>query len=712
MAGSTSKLRRTILLLGAPFAVVVVGLITFLTTSNTTAEMERSITDGLIEEAARASSVVTQYLRERRADVHAMTQIPSVITAARDAGNQVATRGLDRLSIAVLEDRFASNRTLGGGEALRDFMLRFRDQSDFAEIFFTEQNGFNVEATNQTSDFVQSDEEWWQRALADGSFQGEPAFDQSAGVVALEYSSAIVDPSDGTTLGVLKGVVQLSRLATLLQLTAVGGNETRIEVVDSLGRLVVSEDDIRQLAITDGAAAIPRGSQPDAVTITTADGQSELVASVPTDGGRWFVLARELAVTARAPVAAVRQSAYVTGGLLLAFALAALIAVTNWLDNRITKPVQAAGAVARRVAAGDLSVGTITDEGRHDEVHDLLSSVDAMVRSLSSLVGTIHTSAVDCATMAGQISASTQQMTASTQEMAKTSQHLSVEAAEQTNMIQETSEGASRILEMASKLAEGTKTAATRNTALRTVADHHRHLLLQGSEQLAQLTDDIGRGAEEAQALAEMSEEIQKFVAQAKAIAAQTNMLSLNASIEAARAGASGGEGRGFAVVADEVRKLAAQAGRAAAVTSETVGKVLTTVHSTRDRLQGIAEGNTSVQEVARSAAVGLKEVAEAAATNSAWTDETSAAADTARQLVAEITTRLKEISDRTEAFLVAAEEIAASAQQQTASTEEIASSAAQLAAVAERLTADVSSFRLRSGPVGSMSGPSDTSTR
>ena len=133
-------------------------------------------------------------------------------------------------------------------------------------------------------------------------------------------------------------------------------------------------------------------------------------------------------------------------------------------------------------------------------------------------------------------------------------------------------------------------------------------------------------------------------------------------------------------------------------MTSETVGKVLTNVERTRTRFKGIAAGSESVQEIAQSAARGLAEVAEAAAGNKAWTDETSGAAEQAQRFVQDISAELTDISGRTEAFLTAAEEIAASAQQQTASTQEIAASAAKLAEVAERLTGNVSSFRLRRG--------------
>ncbi len=704
MPESASKLRRTVLSIGAPVAVLVIGSITVLTTRSTTAEMEKSMADGLIADAIRASDVLGQYLNERRSDVEFLAQIPQIVSAARRAGDEVDQRGLVRFSLQELERRFEINRTLGAGTELGDYLRRFRDRTDFAEIFFTERNGFNVEATNRTSDFVQSDEVWWQRAMADGSFQGDPAADVSAGVVALDYSVAITDPEDGARLGVIKGVIDLSPLARLLN--GSGDNVAlRIEVVDSLGRLVVSSDNERLLQAADNADAIPRTQQPEVMETRAADGFGEIVASVPAENARWWVLARELTATARAPVAAVRSSGYVTGGVMIVLSLIILLGVTSWLDTRITKPLQAVGAVAQRIAEGDLTMDTMTEESRDDEVHDLISSVNEMVGTLTTLVGAIHSSADESAAMAQEISASTQQMSASTQEMSKTCQHLAAQAADQASMIQNATSKVQQILDIASQLAQGTRTAAGRNAALQTVAEHHRSLLIESSDKLTTLTADIAKGLEDAQALSEMSQEIQTFVGQAKSIATQTNMLALNASIEAARAGASGSEGRGFAVVADEVRKLATQAARAATMTSDTVGKVLANVERTRTRLEGIAAGSVFVQEIAQSAANGLKEVAEAADGNKKWTAETSEAADQAQRLVEDISKQLHEISGRTESFLSAAEEIAASAEQQTASTEEIASSAAQLAEVAERLMGDVSSFRLRPGSAPAVSG-------
>src|SRR6266853_343369 len=73
---------------------------------------------------------------------------------------------------------------------LRDYIQR----SEFAELFFTESHGYSVLASNRTSDFLQSDEEWWRRAVADGVDEGVPRYDSSAAAVSLEYDVAIQAP--------------------------------------------------------------------------------------------------------------------------------------------------------------------------------------------------------------------------------------------------------------------------------------------------------------------------------------------------------------------------------------------------------------------------------------------------------------------------------------------------------------------------------------
>lgn len=693
MAQASSKLRSTVLLIGAPAAAVLVGVVTFIAHRNTTIQLERAASDRLIDAGTRASGVVRAYLRERRADVALLARAPGIVQTTQTAGTLAARRGLDRLASDLLDERFEANPFLGAPDDIDNLLIWVRNRSGFHEIVLTEQHGFNVAGTDPPTSFARSNEEWWQRAMEEGEFLGAPEYDVGAGTVVMDYAVGIASSEADAPVGVIRGTIPLAPLADLIDTGRRNGGGA-VEVVDQTGRVLVSRDTARVQRARINTAAISLAIDSALVSTTAAVGGTELAAAVPITDLGWWVIVRPS--DAAGSAATITETVFVTSGALLAAALILLLALTRWLDRRVTQPVKTVGAIASRVADGDLSVSVAGRRTGSDEVQQLLSAVDLMVAVLRELVGAIRTSTYQTAAMAEQISSSAQEVSVSTETMANTSRDLSVRARQQAALVREASGDADRILAIASRLAEGTSQAVERNAALQATAERHRTSLLESSERLAQLAGEIERSAAEAQTLVDLSAEIQQFVSQARGIAAQTNMLSLNAAIEAARA--EGGDGRGFAVVADEVRKLAVQAARAATTTSETVAKILGTVQTTRSRLGRLVEGSSAVQEVARSAASGLQEVAQAAADYASWTDEISEGAADARRLVAEITERLQVLAGSTESGLAAAEALADTAARQTESSQEIAASAVHLLEVADRLTSDVKSFRLSAG--------------
>ena len=360
------------------------------------------------------------------------------------------------------------------------------------------------------------------------------------------------------------------------------------------------------------------------------------------------------------------------------------------LLSRVLKATGKVAVVASRVAQGDLSM---PDWASREGLDGLSSSVVGMVKRLQGLVGAIRQHSHDAAAMAQQIAASTQQMTASTQEVAGTTGELTDRANQQAAVVRAAAEDAGKILEIAHELAAGATQAAERNAALARVARAHRERLDESTAELARLAEEIERGAAEAEALATASGNIEKFITQAKAIAKQTHMLALNASIEAARAG---DEGRGFSVVAEEVRKLANQAAVAATSTSETVQRVVVQVQTARERLLRLGKGGTAARDAAHAAAVGLMNVAADAEANDEWTRRISSSAGEVRGLIEGIAGRMKEVSAGTEDYAAAAQQIASAAEQLNASTEEISSSAGHLAQAAEKLTGAVGGFQLQ----------------
>jgi len=691
MPTRTQQLRQSVLFVGLGTAFVLVVSLALVARQTARRTLEEQTRQRGVEVATRVGNLASAYIRERRREAELLAASPLLIAAADQASQDATQRKLNQLDIPTLERQFNSTRELGGDPALKRYLRDYVERSDVAELFFTDSHGYNVLTSDRTSDFVQSDEDWWQQAFAKGAFEGEPKYDSSAAAVSLEYDVAIRAPGRARPVGVLKAVYALDRLGPLLGVADLG-DSAYLEVVDEHGHLLVAPAGEQLLAELPDEKQIQRVDRPRSAVVRTARGVQELVITVPANQGHWWIVFRQ--PTARAYAAASATERNLGIGLLavLAVAVGVLLWLSRWLNRRVTEPVRAAGAIASRVASGDLSVTIVTERAEASEVSELLSAVHTMVVALRRLVGAIRQAADEAAAMAAEISAATQQMSAGTEQLTATTQDLTKKAAEQSQLVRSAADDTGRILQIASILASGSEEAARRNAALSGLARKHKDLLDQSTAQLTKLAEDVEKGAAEAEALTKSAQDIQKFVAQAKAVATQTNMLALNAAIEAARAGP---QGRGFAVVADEVRKLASQAAISAGETADTVRGVTTRVQATRDRLLRLAQGGAAAREAAHSAAQGLATVAGEADANDAWSREIATSATEVKRLVEEIATRLSEVAQGTEHLLASAEEIAASSEEQSASTQEIASSANQLAEAADKLQGAVKTFRL-----------------
>ena len=697
MAIKSQQLRQSFLISGAGAAVLLVLLVAWITSNRVGSVLQQQADERGRDLAARSAAIVTQYMRERRREVTALASEPQVIAAVQDAAQAATTRGLDRVPIPDLERQFNATRQFGADPVLRDYLRAYASTSDLAEIIVTESHGLTVVASDRTSDFVQRDETWWQRAISEGHFEGQAGFDSSANAASVELDVAIHPPRLRQPIGVVKAIVALDRLTALLGTQEVTSG-AYLQLVDGRGDLLVTKDPALLLQALPDKDRVPLGAEPRIAHVTTVRDEDELVVSVPANQGaggggtQWWVLYREPLATAFATARSTQRAVWFGALLVAAIAVGALFWLSQRLGRLVTEPVRAAGAIASRVAGGDLSVTVSTHRAEAAEVAELMSSVHSMVVALRRLVGAIRAAADEAAAMATEISASTQEMSASTQEMAATSQDLSRRAGEQAQLIRAAADDAARILQIAAKLAQGADEAARRNADLSALARRHKDGLDQSTVRLAKVAEEVAKGAEEAETLMQATAKIQTFVAQTKAVATQTNMLALNAAIEGSRAGP---QGRGFAVVADEVRKLASIAAAAAGATADTVREVLARVQATRDRLVRLAEGGSAVREASQTAAQGLAMVAGEADANAAWGHEIAQSAGELRALVEEIANRLTTVAGQTDSLLASAQELAASGEQQSASTQEIASSANQLAEAADRLTGAVKSFRL-----------------
>jgi len=211
--------------------------------------------------------------------------------------------------------------------------------------------------------------------------------------------------------------------------------------------------------------------------------------------------------------------------------------------------------------------------------------------------------------------------------------------------------------------------------------------------QMERLGKDIRLTAEVIYALGDKSEKIGEVVDIIRSIADQTNLLALNAAIEAARAGEAG---RGFAVVADEVRKLAEGSAESADQIAGMINEIQKSTQDAVGAMQKGSEGVSEGSEVISRVGSGLTQIIEAVRRTSQLAADISKAAKEQTSRASDGAQRIEEINAIAEETAASTEQVAASTEEATASMEELTATSAQLAEMSRELQGLVAKFDSR----------------
>jgi len=259
-------------------------------------------------------------------------------------------------------------------------------------------------------------------------------------------------------------------------------------------------------------------------------------------------------------------------------ALALSLLITLRVNAHITSPVMAMTGMIDVLAGGDLTRELPVEST--DELGVMAQRLNEMIRNLREMIGGIIEAVATLAGASTQISSSTEEMAAGSQE--------------QTSQAGEVS---SAVAMMAKSIAENSTSAgdaASTAKIAREAAERGGQVVEQTVGGMRRIADVVNGSAATVQTLGKSGDQIGEIISVIDDIADQTNLLALNAAIEAARAGE---QGRGFAVVADEVRRLAERTTKATkeiaamirTIQSETKGAVTAMNQGTKEVNDGIA---------------------------------------------------------------------------------------------------------------------------
>jgi methyl-accepting chemotaxis protein len=333
------------------------------------------------------------------------------------------------------------------------------------------------------------------------------------------------------------------------------------------------------------------------------------------------------------------------------------------VSRKLSRALVAVAARAKAIAAGDLSGGEIAVLTR-DEMGDLTAAVNEMQSQLRELLRKIEGDARTLAGATDEISAASTQAAQGAGAQSEQIGHIATAMQEMSSTVVEISGSSGRAADAAQKAAH--------------LARQGGGIVEQALASMRSLAESITAMTGKLDELGKSSDRIGNVVKLIDDIADQTNLLALNAAIEAARAGE---QGRGFAVVADEVRKLAERTTKA---TKEIAGMIGEVQVETKTAVEGMQAGTQQIQ-------TGLDITAQAGSSLS----EIITAAQQAGDMVTQIATAITEQSSASEEIRSSVELIARITRESTAGAEQSAKASQDLSGLALELQRLVSRFKL-----------------
>ena len=356
-----------------------------------------------------------------------------------------------------------------------------------------------------------------------------------------------------------------------------------------------------------------------------------------------------------------KGSSYMLLGVIGALAILVGLLAATVISRMIVGPLRSTVQQAQRVASGDLTFSAASP--RRDEVGQLQNAMHDMTESLRNLIGRIGGSVSQIAAAADQLSAVTAQTSAGVQ----------------TQRV-ETEQVATAMHEMAATVQEVARNAEQASNAARQADQQARQgdLVVQDAVgQISNLAGEVNQSAHAIEALHAESGRIGSVLEVIRAVAEQTNLLALNAAIEAARAGE---QGRGFAVVADEVRALARRTHDSTEEIEGLIANLQRVAQQAVEQMQSSRGLTQRTVDLANEAGVALGRITESVSTIEQMNQQIAAAAEqqsAVAENISESVTRVRDIGD-----------------QSASATEQTAGASAELARLGLELQQLVRQFR------------------
>ncbi|MFP8955231.1 methyl-accepting chemotaxis protein [Natrialbaceae archaeon A-CW3] len=357
--------------------------------------------------------------------------------------------------------------------------------------------------------------------------------------------------------------------------------------------------------------------------------------------------------------------------------------------------------VMQTCAAGDLTARMDADTD-NEAMEDIAHEFNAMVAELEETTAQVKAFATDVATASEQVTASSEEVRSASEQVTESVQEISDGAERQSQRLQSVNHEMSGLSTTTEQIAASSNQVADIAERTAQTGKHGRKAAQDAIEGMNEIGDESETAVADIERLEAEMEQIDELIEFIGEVAKETNMLALNANIEASRSSAGD---EGFSVVAGEVKELAEETKETAedietrletiqALTAETADSVTGTserVAANRDAIEEAVSALDEIAEYAEETNTGVQEI-------SAATEEQAASTEEVVSMTAEATTIAEETTAESENVAAAAEEQTTALTEVSRSASDLANQAAQLSEALDRFDTDVAATTLSDG--------------
>ncbi|WP_121741666.1 methyl-accepting chemotaxis protein [Natronorubrum halophilum] len=353
--------------------------------------------------------------------------------------------------------------------------------------------------------------------------------------------------------------------------------------------------------------------------------------------------------------------------------------------------------VMAQCATGDLTQ-RLDPESESEAMADIARSFNSMVDELEETTAHVKTFATEVATASEEVTTSAEEVRSASEQVTESVQEISDGADRQNQHLQAVSNEISGLSTTTEQIAASSNEVADLSERTAETGRHGRKAAQEAIDGMHEIESESNEAVEAIKALEAEMEQIDELVEFISDVARQTNMLALNANIEASRGGAGGDDGNGFAVVASQVKELAEDTRETAEDIEKRLERINERTDHTATEVQKTADRISTHVDSVENAASALDEIADYASQTNDGVQEISAASEEQAASTQEVVAMTSAATGISETTAQEAQHVAAAAEEQTSALAEVSENANSLAGQAAQLSEALDRFETDRG--------------